>query len=376
MFDNLTKMDVPGLSLFQGAESIKLNTSDQQRIEEEDALEDRLRRNEEVSGNRTPTSERFISFLSIFQLKNELQNAFDDLADFDDDEDVSLSQTNATIPNNNSRKRPLEPNTPQMFNGNRPKATLPNNELLNEVRHLKNALASKSEELKILSAQTTTERTQLESKINEYKKRLAISEAERERANMSRQQTHELFVESKQKLSARDEQITELNAKIKVLDSRNLELLTELEHTKSMLTDIQHKYHMVERNANFTSEKHTDTIIKQINDRHAAHTDMLQQQINTMRSKLEDRESELKRLMIQNNELHKSREQMLLEKSDTINQLSRSLEDSQRHCQSLVMKTGADSPLVQENLKLMRSIAALEQQNDEMQQTINGLTTR
>lgn len=40
-------MDGQGLSLFQGAESIKLN-NDQQRIEEEDAVQDRLRRNEEV----------------------------------------------------------------------------------------------------------------------------------------------------------------------------------------------------------------------------------------------------------------------------------------------------------------------------------------
>lgn len=38
----------PGSSLFQGVESIKLN-NDLQRIEEEDAIEDRLRRNEEVS---------------------------------------------------------------------------------------------------------------------------------------------------------------------------------------------------------------------------------------------------------------------------------------------------------------------------------------
>lgn len=37
----------PGASLFQGVESIKLN-NDLQRIEEEDAIEDRLRRNEEV----------------------------------------------------------------------------------------------------------------------------------------------------------------------------------------------------------------------------------------------------------------------------------------------------------------------------------------
>lgn len=51
-------MDVPGLSLFQGAESIKLNT-EQQRIEEEDAIEDRKRRNEEVN---------YSKFMSIFSL--------------------------------------------------------------------------------------------------------------------------------------------------------------------------------------------------------------------------------------------------------------------------------------------------------------------
>lgn len=42
-------MDVPGLSLFQEAESIKVNTNEGQRIEEEDAVQDRLRRNEEVT---------------------------------------------------------------------------------------------------------------------------------------------------------------------------------------------------------------------------------------------------------------------------------------------------------------------------------------
>lgn len=41
-------MNTNGLSLFQGADSIQLNTSAQQRIEEEDAREDQLRRNEEV----------------------------------------------------------------------------------------------------------------------------------------------------------------------------------------------------------------------------------------------------------------------------------------------------------------------------------------
>lgn len=51
-YDNTSEMDhqPPGSSLFQGVESIKLN-NDLQRIEEEDAIEDRLRRNEEVSNS-------------------------------------------------------------------------------------------------------------------------------------------------------------------------------------------------------------------------------------------------------------------------------------------------------------------------------------
>lgn len=55
------EMDIPGLSLFQGAESIKLN-NDEQRIEEEDAAEDRLRRNEEVSNGKFVRSTKCQNF--------------------------------------------------------------------------------------------------------------------------------------------------------------------------------------------------------------------------------------------------------------------------------------------------------------------------
>ncbi|XP_031635951.1 putative leucine-rich repeat-containing protein DDB_G0290503 [Contarinia nasturtii] len=341
-------MDVPGLSLFQGAESIKLNT-EQQRIEEEDAIEDRKRRNEE--------------------LKNELENAFDDLAEFDDDEDTMYNVRNSSV---NGKKG--------IFNGRNinHKAHLDNRdtERATEILQLKNMLASKNEELRNINVEFTSERTKLQNKIDELNKRFAITEAEKERSNMNRAQTHQLFVESKQKLIERDEQIAELNAKIKSLDARNLELVGELERTKSLLSEIQHKYHMFERNAGYTSEKHTDIMIKQLNDQHAAKTDMMQQQINTMRTKLEDRESELKRLLVQNNELHSSREAMLLDKSDTINQLSKRLDESQRQVQEMIMKNESGGDLAQENIKLLRSVTNLQQQNREMQQTINDLTLR
>lgn len=248
-------------------------------------------------------------------------------------------------------------------------------DMMDEVRQLKNALASKSEEVKNLTAQNSNDRHQYETKLDELKKRFAISEAEKERAHMNRQQTHELFVESKQKLSEREEEIAELNAKIKSMNTRNLDLLTELEHSKSLLSDVQHKYMMIERNG-YTSDKHTDAIVKQINERNATQIDVVQQQMTTLRSKLDERENELKRMMIQNNELHKSREVMLLDKSDTINQLNRRLDESQRQCQSLIMKHGADSSMIQENLKLSRTVAALELRSEEMQKTIHDLTSQ
>ena len=41
--------NAPGFSIFQGAGSIQLNTSTQQRLEEEEALEDQRRHHAEVS---------------------------------------------------------------------------------------------------------------------------------------------------------------------------------------------------------------------------------------------------------------------------------------------------------------------------------------
>lgn len=305
------------------------------------------------------------------QLNDELQNAFDDLdEDFEDDDDVSVSY-NAS---NSSANRNAAPLMNPIYNGmdTNHKAHIDNHETerLNDILQMKNILASKMQELRI----SNEERMNLQSKYDELNKRLAITEAEKERAQMSRQQTHELFVESKQKLSDRDETIANLNGKIKVLNDKNLEILAELERTKSLLSDVQHKYHMVERNASYSSEKHTDSMVKQINDRHAAQTDMMQQQINTMRTKLEDRDNKLKRLMIQNIELQKSREATLLDKADSINQLTQRLDDAQRQVQELIRKNGTGEDLVQENIQLTRSVTALQKQTNDMQQKINELT--
>lgn len=339
-----------------------------------------------------------------------MENAFDDLdCDSDDNDESHITNSttskspnqfpfaNNTNNNNNNHLKPLQngfdftkhPKHPPPPYNNRhnihlqtavgnalPQQTADTEKLQKELSQLKNALASKAEELKNVTAHASAERQKFQTQIDELKKRLSITEAEKERAHMTRKQTHELVVESKQKISEQDEHIAELNAKIKSLENKNLELITELEHTKTLLSETQHKYHLVERNANLSSDRHTDGIVKQLKDRHAAEVDVMQQQISTMRSKVEDRDNELKRLVIQNTELHKSREAILIDKADTINQLTQKLEASQRQCQDLLLKNSAGSDILQENSRLSRSVTALEQQVEDMQRTINNLTTR
>lgn len=299
----------------------------------------------------------------------ELQNAFDDLdGDFDEDDDISTSYNAANSSKNPKNVAALPNQIYGIDTNNRANTGNYESGRMKEILQLQNILSSKNEELQNITIEFRSERVKFQNKIDELKKRLSIAEAEKERAHMSRQQTHELFVESKQKLSELDEQISELNSKVKSLNSNNLELLSELERTKSLLNDTQHKYLMIERNSSYASEKHTDSMIKQINDQHAAKTDMMQQQINAMRTKLEDRENDLNRLMVQNNELQQSREAILLDKSETINELTKRLDESQRQVQNLILKNGAGEDLVQENVNLMRSITSLQQQQQKLEQ--------
>lgn len=301
-----------------------------------------------------------------------MQNAFDDLIDQteNEDEDDEYSINNPIDAMNPGNMILPNAGFNDMNANHQPRL---NNDPV-EVRHLKNVLASKNEEIRNITATYQSDRVTMQCQIDELKKRLTITEAEKERANMSRKQTHESLVESKQRLSEQEEQIKELNAKIKLLDASKLEILTELEHTKTLLSDTQHKYLMVERN--MQTERNTDSVVKQIKDQHAAQVDMMQQQINTMRTKFEDRDNEFKRLMIQYNELQKSRDGMMFEKSDLINHLNKRLDESQRQCQEMIMRQSSSESSTQENIRLRREITSLEQKIEEMQQTINSLTMK
>lgn len=186
---------------------------------------------------------------------------------------------------------------------------------------------------------------------------------------MNRDQTHELLVEHKGKMIELNEKNQSLMSKIKSLENENGKLVGEIESTKLMLSEVQTKYGMVEKNVMFNAERNTDLIIKQAQERHSAQMAMMQQQIDSIKNKYDDLEHEYKHLDIRYKELQRSREAILIEKSEIINQLNRNLEDSQRQCHDLLSRPD----VMKENRRLQNALQTLEFQNEELSSTVNKL---
>lgn len=265
------------------------------------------------------------------------------MSDFEDDPDESvnsISRYSSNIRNGPGKDFPLR----------------------DETSTLQNLLDSKTREVEHLSNLLSIERKQHKAVIDELEKRIAIADAEKERALMNRNQTHELLVEHKQKLMEKNDDNQALLSKIKSLEKENEKLVAELESTKLLLSDVQTKYHMVEKNVMFNAERNTDQIVKQAQERHSAQMTMMQQQIDGLKTKYDDLEHEHKHLDIRYRELQRSREALLIEKSEIINQLNRNLEESQRQVQDLLGRPD----MTQENCRLKNALRTVEYQKDEL----------
>lgn len=148
------------------------------------------------------------------------------------------------------------------------------------------------------------------------------------------------------------------------MESANTKLVCELDSTKTLLADCELKYRIIEKDAH--TSRQVDGILKQENDRHTAHTYMMQQELSSLRNKLDDKELEVKNLHARYKELQKSRASIVEENSSVTCQLKREIDDFQR----------STANTSQENLTLKKTIQSLERENLDLQQTVHQLTLR
>ncbi|XP_050330042.1 uncharacterized protein LOC126759347 [Bactrocera neohumeralis] len=332
------------MSIFQGAESIQVNTS-LDRAAEEEALADQRRREEELG--------------------NLLQNAFDDL---EEDETTVDSTTNFHSHLNDEPPTHPKQGHPQVQNNNIHALHLPPAAFDAEVHQLKMLLESRTRESEHFKKLASEE----QKKRDELQKRLCIAEAELDRALASKKSTHELLVECKEKCSNLENNISKLRSEKKSLESEHNIVLGKLETTQMLLSDVQQKYDMVERDLGKNSQRNAELQRKQMEERHRAEMDVMQQQMEQLVCKLDKKTSEMESLHARYLALQSSHENMLVEKSGKINDLNHALAEAQRTCEEFRSRQDYQ----QENMRLQKFIASLQEQIKTMEKTINSLTER
>ncbi|XP_035453203.2 myosin-11 [Spodoptera frugiperda] len=353
-------MDGPGMSLFQGAASIHINNSAQDRLEEQEELEDQKRRNEE--------------------LKHKLANAFDDLLDDDEASSVNSSgnytldhaqsngvqQTRTGLPPtyveslNHLKENQHGSESPKLY------CETPKNHV-GHMRHQEEALKAQfspygagdgqnhyfqqefrghmnginncdrqeymnNEQLKVMydirvkeCQQLAGQLQKLDTEIDSLRARLAAAINDRDKAELSLQEAHHLLASSKHKLIELEQQVTALTEKLVESDQEKEQLKLELRSANISLQDVQQRLHTLQ-----VAHTHdTDALFREQQDRHRDEMERLQNDLTKAKNRLDEKDNEIKTLERRCMEKDREKEDILIEKGATINRLASELEAAQ-----------------------------------------------
>ncbi|XP_028176619.1 centrosomal protein of 152 kDa-like [Ostrinia furnacalis] len=350
-------MEGPGMSLFQGAASIHINNSAQDRLEEQEELEDQKRRNEE--------------------LKHKLANAFDDLLDDDEASSVNSSGNftlDAGQPNGNQHTRTgLPPTYVESLNHLKEQETpkayreTPKNHM-HHIRHQEEPMKlpfspygagdgqnhffqqdfrgqyngvnnfdarqeyMNNEQLKVMyemrvkeCQQLASQMEKLDTEVDSLRARLAAAVNDRDKAELSLQEAHHLLASSKHKLIELEQQVTALSEKLMESDQEKDQLKLELRSANMSLQDVQQRLHTLQ-----VAHSHdTDALFREQQDRHREEVERLQSDLLKAKNRLEEKEKEIKVLDRRCMERDREKEEILIEKGGTINRLASELEAAQ-----------------------------------------------
>nr|CAD7429053.1 unnamed protein product [Timema monikensis] len=414
-------MEGPGTSLFQGSESLHLDPN-KEREEEEEALQDQKRRDEELrnlltnafddlieededdassvnSSYRIPNTShdqghgRFANADSIIFKHMVSQTSNQPPYSFNNDGSENVGMSNQEYPTyENSRlmngQYTGEGDINVSSHYRHCYRTSPGGYIVdNDVRHTpdQNELYRQTsynsvEQLEVLYSVRVREVQRLTQQLEEFSNeaakereemfsKLAFWEAEQERAKSLHKVAEQQLFDSKKKISEFEKEVDTLKLNINNLEKSNAHLTQEIEICRVSMLDLQQKNLLLERGSFNSTEKHVDTFMKNVSKKHEQELNDIQNKLDTTTAKLSLKESQFCQLEQRVCELIRAQEALQVEKGETINHLSRSLEESQRQCQQLMSSAAS-----QETIGLKLQLSTTRQEKDELSKKVHTLT--
>ncbi|XP_057317947.1 centrosomal protein of 152 kDa-like isoform X2 [Microplitis mediator] len=208
-----------------------------------------------------------------------------------------------------------------------------------------------------------------EEEKNQLSRKLALTQAEVERSNLSRNQAQNALIDAKAEIAQLQGQIDGFKEKISVLEKTNKNMSDELKVAKNSVVDLQQKIAVLERVQSLqANDKTHEKFLKQAQEKHSIEMKNMQTQVDLLTDKLNEKESMYVSLEHKLAEVRRAHETLMVEKGDTMNRLSKALEESQIQCRNLMATNNA-----QEIMQLENRVKILTQEKEEVLKTVQEL---
>ncbi|GFS14584.1 centrosomal protein of 152 kDa-like, partial [Elysia marginata] len=160
-------------------------------------------------------------------------------------------------------------------------------------------------------------------------------------ANESLKQSQRLLQQAKQDNSEALGKIAALEKELCAFRDTKEEKLSQAESTIETLS--QHVTELSESDSMSRARREHEAVVSTLTQRHQRELLVLKEQLDVTKAELSTKTQELSQAREQLGEATLALEQAQVSRGETVNRLSRSLEESQRRCQELLQQLGADS---------------------------------
>ncbi|CAC5397295.1 CEP152 [Mytilus coruscus] len=197
---------------------------------------------------------------------------------------------------------------------------------------------------------------------------LSIAQGEKAGASTNMEQLQNLLVDSKAEVSQVTGKLKAAENQVESLQKSKDELMRKLQATESTIESMSQQLTEMGNSDSLARARHEhERVIACLQQKYDKEIKVQNEKIDELNGKINDLNSENETLRLKLDQSYKAAENAQISRAETINRLTRSLEDSQKQCQALLESTSSHE-LSQVKIQLQQAMAS-RKIGDEMCQT-------
>ncbi|XP_052084175.1 centrosomal protein of 152 kDa-like [Mytilus californianus] len=227
---------------------------------------------------------------------------------------------------------------------------------------------ARGRKLEEITEDLDTFKAQKEREHRILKHQLSIAQGEKAGASTNMEQLQNLLVDSKADVSQVTGKLRAAESQVESLQKSKDELMRKLQATESTIESMSQQLTEMGNSDSLARARHEhERVIACVQQKYDKEIKVQNEKIDELNGKINDLNSENETLRLKLDQSYKAAENAQISRAETINRLTRSLEDSQKQCQALLESTSSHE-LSQVKIQLQQAMAS-RKISDEMCQT-------